>query len=67
MPALLLMEEFTLPDGCWKCNTAERSHSRRFLKEDNFLTQLLSKPARESVSVDSLFVNRKGLEDEVMI
>ncbi|KAK4819370.1 hypothetical protein QYF61_001649 [Mycteria americana] len=40
--ALILMGDFNLPDVCWKCNTAERKHSRRFLEcvEENFLTQL---------------------------
>ncbi|GAB0181724.1 hypothetical protein GRJ2_000637700 [Grus japonensis] len=40
--AFLLMEDFNLPDVCWKYNIAERKQSRRFLEcvEDNFLTQL---------------------------
>jgi len=38
--ALVLMEDFSLPDVCWKYNTAERKQSRRFLEgvEDNLLT-----------------------------
>jgi len=46
--ALVLMGDFNLPDICWKYNTAERKQSRRFLEyvEDNFLTQLVSEPAR---------------------
>lgn len=67
MLALFLMEDFSFPDGCCKCSAAERDQSRRFLNcvEDNFLTQLLSKPTREDV--DSLFMSRKGLVDDVVI
>lgn len=67
--ALLLMEDFNLPDDFWKCSTEEKDQSRRLLNcvEDNFLTQLPSKPTREDVSVNSLFVNRKGPVDDVMI
>ena len=47
--ALVLMGDFTLPDVCWKYNTADRKQSRRFLErvEANFLTQLVSEPTRE--------------------
>ncbi|KAK4830530.1 hypothetical protein QYF61_011509 [Mycteria americana] len=40
--ALVLVGDFSLPDVCWKYNTAERKQSRRFLEHvaDNFLTQL---------------------------
>jgi len=27
----VLVSDFNLPDICWKCNTAERKQSRRFL------------------------------------
>jgi len=30
--ALVLVGDFTLPDICWKHNTAERKQSRRFLE-----------------------------------
>ena len=61
--ALVLMGYFNLPYICWKCNTAERRQSRRFLQcvEDNFLTQLVSEPPRGSASLDLLFTNREGL------
>ena len=44
--ALVLMGDFNLRDVCWKCHTAERKQSRRFLEcvEDNFLTQPVSEP-----------------------
>lgn len=55
------------PDGCYKCSTAERDQSSKFLNcvEDNLRTQLLSEPAGEDM--DSLFMNRKGLVDDMMI
>ncbi|KAM9590845.1 uncharacterized protein ACIBXB_005894 [Morphnus guianensis] len=67
--ALVLMGAFNLPDVCWKYNTAERKQSRRFLEcvEDNFLTQLVSEPTRESAPLDLLFVNREGLVGDVMV
>jgi len=58
-----------LPDICWKCNTAERKLSRRFLEcvEDNFLTQLVSEPSRTRASLDLLFTKREGLVGDVMV
>ena len=57
------------PDVCWKYNTAERNQSRRFLEhvEENFLTQLVSKPTREGAPLDLLFANREGLVGDVMV
>jgi len=48
---------------CCKYNTVDRKQSRRFLEcvEDNFLTQLVSKPTREGTLLDLLFANREGL------
>jgi len=74
--ALVLMEDFNLPDICWKYNTAERKQSRRFLEcvEDNFLMQLVSEPTRGVASLDLLFTNRDvvvggclGLSDHEMV
>ncbi|GAB0187131.1 hypothetical protein GRJ2_001178400 [Grus japonensis] len=47
--ALVFLGNFNLPDVCWKYNAAKRKQSRRFLEcvEGNFLTQLVSEPARE--------------------
>lgn len=61
--ALVLMGDFDLADVCWIYNTAESKQSRRFLEcvEDSFLTQLLNEPARESIPLDLLHVNREGL------
>ncbi|KAK4828105.1 hypothetical protein QYF61_023467 [Mycteria americana] len=65
--ALVLVGDFNLPDVCWKYNTAERKQSRRFLEHvaDNFLTQLVSEPAREGAPLDLLFMNREGLPLEL--
>lgn len=58
--ALFLVEDFNLPDICWKYNPAERRQSRKFLvcMEDNFLTQLVGEPARGSSPLDPLLPNR---------
>lgn len=52
--AFVLVEDFNLPGISWKYNTAERKQSGRFLQceEDNFLTQLVSEPAREGTLLD---------------
>jgi len=67
--ALVLMEDFSLPDTCWKYNTAERKQSRRFLEcvEDKFLTQLVSEPTRGGPSLDLLFTDREGLVGDVVV
>ncbi|KAK4820506.1 hypothetical protein QYF61_000085 [Mycteria americana] len=59
----------SLPDICWKYNTAERKQPRRFLEcvEDKFLTQLVSEPIREGTPLDLLFVNREGLVGDVTV
>lgn len=64
------MEEFNLPDICWKYNTAERKQSRRLLEcveDDNFLTELVREPVTEGAPLDTLFVNRAGLVNDVMV
>ncbi|PKU40561.1 adaptin ear-binding coat-associated protein 1 [Limosa lapponica baueri] len=67
--ALVLVGDFNFPDICWKYNTAEREQSRRFLErvEDNFLTQLVGEPTRESALLDLLLVNREGLVGDVKV
>jgi len=54
---------------CWKCNTAERRQSRRFLEcvEDKFLTHLVSKPTRGGACHDLLFTNGEGLVGDVVV
>jgi len=68
-PALTLMSNFNLPAVCWKYNAAERKQFRRFLEgvDDNFLTQLVSEPARGGASLDLLFTSREGLVGDVVV
>jgi len=63
------MEDFNLPDICWKYNTAERKQSRRFPKcvEDNFLMPLVREPTRGGALLDLLFTNREGLVGDVVV
>jgi len=65
---LFLMGDFNLPYVCCKYNTAERKESRRFPEcvEDNFLTQMVSKPTRRGTLQDLSFANREGLAGDVM-
>lgn len=52
---------FQFTNVCWKCSRAERKQSRRFPEcvEGNFLTQLVSDPAREGALLELLLVNRE--------
>ena len=63
------MGDFNLAAACWKCNTAERKQSRRFLERvaDNFLTQLVREPTREGAPLGLLLTNREGLVSHVMV
>jgi len=63
------MGQFNIQGICWKYNTAERKQSRRFLEcvEDNFLTQLVSKPTRAGALLDLLFTSREGLVEDVVV
>ncbi|RMC21758.1 hypothetical protein DUI87_02627 [Hirundo rustica rustica] len=67
--ALVLVGDFNLPDICWELNTAEKQQSRKFLEcvEDNFLSQLVSKPTRGGTMLDLLFTNRDGLVGDVEV
>jgi len=53
----------------WEYHTAVTSNSGKSLKyvKDNFLTQVLSEPARKDVLLELLFVNREGLVGDVMV
>lgn len=46
--ALVLVEDFHIPDVFRKYNTAEKKQSRRLLEclENNFLTQMVGEPKR---------------------
>ncbi|RMC08902.1 hypothetical protein DUI87_13896 [Hirundo rustica rustica] len=67
--ALVLVGDFNLPDIFWELNTAEKQQSRKFLEcvEDNFLSQLVSKPTRGGTMLDLLFTNRDGLVGDVEV
>ncbi|RMB99816.1 hypothetical protein DUI87_23593 [Hirundo rustica rustica] len=67
--ALVLVGDFNLPDIFWELNTAEKQQSRKFLEcvEDNFLSQLVSKPTRGGTVLDLLFTNRDGLVGDVEV
>ena len=67
--ALVLMGGFNIPDINWEHHTAVMSKSWKFLKfvGDNFLSQVLSEPARKDALLGLLFVNREGLVGDVMV
>ncbi|KAK4818300.1 LOW QUALITY PROTEIN: hypothetical protein QYF61_010762 [Mycteria americana] len=68
--ALVLMGDFNCPDINWEYPSAGKSRSWKFLKfvgDDNFLSQVLSEPARKDALLDLLFVNREGLMGDVMV
>lgn len=48
--------------------TTERKQSKRFLEcvEDNFLTQLVSEPAKEGTLLGLFYANREGLVGDVV-
>ncbi|KAJ7414311.1 dtw domain-containing protein 2 [Willisornis vidua] len=68
LPAVVLMDDFNLPDICWELNTAKRQ-SRRFLDciEDDFLLQLVNEPTRGGVLLNPLFTNRERLVGDVVV
>jgi len=53
----------------WKCNTAQKKQSKRFLEcvEDNFMMQLVREPIRGAAPLDMLFTNREGLVGDVEV
>ena len=63
------MGDSDFPDISWKCNTAQRKQSKRFLEsvEDSFLMQMVSEPTRGGAPLDFLFTNRKGLVGDVVV
>jgi len=67
--ALVLTGDFNLTDVCCEYNTGDRKQSRRFFEcvEDNFPTQLVSKPTGEGALLDLLCVNREGLLRDVVV
>lgn len=61
-----LLGNLNSPDVCWKYNAVERKQFPECL-EENFLTQLESKPAREGALPDLLFANREAVVGDTMI
>lgn len=59
---LVLMGDFNCPDVCWSSSTANHKQSRRFLESvDNFLTQMVKGPTRNSVLLNLIITNGEGL------
>lgn len=61
--ALILVGDFIYLDICWRSNTAKHEQSRRFLEgiDDNFLSQVVEDPTRNSVLPDLVIASREGL------
>lgn len=66
--AFVLMGDFKFPDINWEHYTAVTNKSRKFLKAlgCDFLSQVLSEPARKDALLDFLFMNKKGLVGDVI-
>lgn len=67
--ALVLMADFNFTDTNWDYHTAVTNKSEKFLKcvEDNFLSQLLSKPIRKVAVLDLIFLDTEGLMGDVTV
>ena len=67
--ALVLMGDLNFPDSNWEYHTAVMSMSWKFLKlvRGNFLSQVLSEPARKDALLDLLITNREALVGDVMV
>jgi len=61
------MGDFNHPDICWKDHTARHKQSRRFLQstDDNFLMQVVEKPARGGAVLDLVLSNKERLIEYV--
>ncbi|GAB0182896.1 hypothetical protein GRJ2_000754900 [Grus japonensis] len=66
---LVLMEDFSHPDTCWRDNTAGHKQSRRFLEctDDNFLLQVIEEPTRRGAMLDLVLTNKEGLVGNVKL
>ena len=67
--ALVLMGDLNFPDINWEYHTAVMSRSWKFLKlvRGNFLSQVLSEPARKDALLDLLIMTREALVGDVMV
>lgn len=63
------MGTFKPPDICWRENTAGNKQLRRFLEhiDDNFILQLIEKPASRGVMPEFVLINKKGLVGNVKV
>ncbi|GAB0205257.1 hypothetical protein GRJ2_002991300 [Grus japonensis] len=61
--ALVLMENFSHPDICWRGNTAGHKQSRKFLEctDDNVLLQAIEESMRRGTTLDLVLTNKEGL------
>lgn len=69
LQTLILLEDFSQPDICWKRGTARCKQSRSFLEcvEDNFLIQTIDHLTRGELLLDLLLTNTDELIREVKI
>lgn len=67
LQTLILLEDFSQPDICWKRGTARCKQSRSFLEcvEDNFLIQTIDHLTRGELLLDLLLTNTDELIREV--
>lgn len=63
------MADFNFTDTNWDYHTAVTSKSEKFLKcvEDNFLSQVFSKPTRKVALLDLIFLDRERLMGDVTV
>lgn len=63
LQALVLVEDFSNHDVCWRDNKAGHKQSRTFLEyvDDNFLLQVIKEPRRRGAILDLILTNKEGL------
>ncbi|GAB0191019.1 hypothetical protein GRJ2_001567200 [Grus japonensis] len=59
--ALVLMEDFSHLNICWRDNAVERKQSRKFLEcvDDKFLLQVIEEPMRRGAMLDLVLTNKE--------
>ena len=57
------MEDFSHPIFCWMDKTSGHKKSGSFLEKisENFLMEMIEKPARRGVLLDLIVTNKQGL------
>lgn len=63
------MGDLNFSDNCWKDNTAELKHSRRFLEcvGDNFLAEVIEDSTRKGTLLDLVLMNREELVKDMKV